>query len=695
VGAIYRRVKWRAEDLPAARERLNYRDVCSGFASARKANWLVTKGEMGRMIADHPWEKTSLGGLETWPVPLRMAVNLMLESGPPMAITWGKEFRLLYNDAYARVIQDKHPMALGRTGEEIFPEAWLAVQPLFETAMRGEAVLIDDFEVALTRGGTTKPAYFSFSYNPIRGESGEVDGVLAIVVETTAAVVREQERAETFDTVLSAITDFAYTFDRDGRFVYVNKALLDLWGLKLRDAVGKNFFDLKYPDDLAERLQRQIQQVIVEKRTVRDETRYVSPTGVDAYYEYIFSPVFAPDGSVRIVAGSTRDITRRKKLEMDALAASKAKDDFLATLSHELRTPLNPVLLLASEAARNVNLSDELRADFQMIAEHVTHEARLIDDLLDISRIIHDKLPLNLQPQDVHALLARVLKSIESEVKEKELILFHHFEATSARVLGDKVRLHQIFGNLLGNAVKFTPCGGRIGVSTRVRPDKGGTLVVEITDSGVGLTAAELSKVFTPFVQGEHTADGTSQFGGLGLGLAISRKLAELHFGSITGQSGGRGAGATFAVELPLDVSTGPDEAPVLIAPPAASRRSDIAQPRILLVEDHASSRRALARLLKARKIEVVQSSSASEALKKAKEQRFDLVISDIGLPDLSGYALMTQLKASYGFRGIALTGYGSQEDISRSKAAGFMAHLTKPVEAEALDAALEQFLVE
>lgn len=651
------------------------------------STWLVPKGDVGRAIAAYPWEKTELGALGTWSLPLRMAVNLMLDAGAPMALIWGPKFRFLYNERYAEIIQDKHPKALGGLSSEIFPELWNVLHPLFSRAMSGEAVLVEDQELPLTRNGATKLAYFSFSYNPVRGGGGAVEGFLAVVIETTSRVVREQERAQMFDTILSAITDFTYTFDREGRFVYVNKALLDLWGLKLQDAVGKNFFDLKYPEELAAHLQRQIQQVISEKATIRDETPYVSPTGAEGYYEYIFSPVFGPDGSVVIVAGSTRDITDRKKLEIEALASSQAKDDFIATLSHELRTPLNPVLLVATDAAENMELSPEVRADFKSIADNVALEARLIDDLLDISRITHNKLLLELRAHDIHVILDKVITSVGPELKAKELMFTRRFEASPSIVTGDEVRLHQIFWNLLRNAAKFTPRGGKVAVSTRVPPGKPNVLAVEVTDTGIGLTATELAKVFTPFAQGDHTADGASRFGGLGLGLAISRKVVELHSGSIFARSPGRNHGATFTVELPLEASPvtprKPEERPA---------RARTASPRVLLVEDHDSSREALARLLAARNISVEQASSAEEALEKAKGGRIDLVISDIGLPDINGYELMAALKDAYGCSGIALSGYGARRDIERSKEAGFMLHLTKPVQASALDDALRRF---
>ncbi len=648
---------------------------------------LVVAGEMRRSILARNWSDTPFGPRETWPSHLRWMVDMILDAGVPMALAWGEQHHFLYNDRYADIIQDKHPAALGAPAEKIFPEIWADLAPLFARVMDGEAVVSEDLQLNVTRHGVTKPGFFSFSYNPLRNSAGQVEGFLAVVTETTGQVSRQQERAKVFDTVLSAITDFAYTFDHEGRFLYVNKALLDLWGLKLEQAVGKNFFDLKYPDDLAARLQRQIHQVFVEKSTVRDETRYISPTGVEGFYEYIFSPVFGPDGSVVVVAGSTRDITRRKQLEMEAVAAVRVKDAFLAMLSHELRTPLNPALLLATEAANDTSLPAKVRADFQSITDSIGEGARLIDDLLDISRITHDKLSLQIQPHALQPILLRALESLEPDLREKHLQVTRHIGAEPLVVNGDEGRLRQIFANLLRNAVKFTPEGGTITVSTRLN-NLGDRFVVDIRDSGIGLTGEELKKIFEPFAQGEHSAGGSTSFGGLGLGLAIARKLAESHSGTLAASSPGRNQGATFSVELPRATAPAP-AAPVQRKSPS---RPPMALRRVLLIEDHDSSRETLARLLVARGLEVVQADSAQEAFEKARNQQFDLVISDIGLPDQSGYEVMKALRAQYGFRGIALSGYGTEQDIARSKDAGFSAHLTKPVSADVLDETLAQF---
>lgn len=236
----------------------------------------------------------------------------------------------------------------------------------------------------------------------------------------------------------------------------------------------------------------------------------------------------------------------------EALAALRAKDDFLATVSHELRTPLNPVLLLASEGAANASLPAEARADFAMIEQNVALEKRLIDDLLDLSSIAHHKLKLQFAPQNVHNILQRAIGVVQQELRDKNLALTVAFNAPTSTVHGDGVRLQQIFWNLLRNAVKFTPESGRIYVTTRRSETDAGKLVIEVRDSGLGLTPFEQRTIFKPFIQGDHAAESPSRYGGLGIGLAISRELTALHHGKLSVASSGRNQGATFTVELPL-----------------------------------------------------------------------------------------------------------------------------------------------
>jgi signal transduction histidine kinase len=230
----------------------------------------------------------------------------------------------------------------------------------------------------------------------------------------------------------------------------------------------------------------------------------------------------------------------------EALAASRAKDDFLAALSHELRTPLNPVLLLASEAVKNPHLPPEVRMDFDTIAKNVALEARLIDDLLDLTRMTRGHLVLHPYPVDIHAALQDAVATVQAELKQKQLQLSLSLEAELHTVRGDATRLLQVFWNILKNAVKFTPEGGKISVTTRACAASG-ILEVEIADTGIGMSPEEIDRIFNAFSQGDHAINGdVHRFGGVGLGLAISRVLVELHQGQINASSAGRGHGADW-----------------------------------------------------------------------------------------------------------------------------------------------------
>ena len=392
----------------------------------------------------------------------------------------------------------------------------------------------------------------------LRQANNELEARVQERIAAHAELTQQKEiQTRLYDATLSSITDLAYTFDLEGNWIYANKPLLEIWGKTLPEIVGKSSWELGYPPELAERLRDQVKQVIRTRKPFRGETFFTSAAGVEDYHEYIFSPVFAADGTVSAVCGTTRLTTERKRAEREieiardkALAASRAKDDFLAALSHELRTPLNPVLLLASDAAENPDLPAEIRAQFATIRNNVELEARLIDDLLDITRITHGKLRLNKQSVEVSAVLREAIATVRGEIDEKQITLHLQLAAHPAAMQGDSVRLQQIFWNVLKNAVKFTPAGGSVTVKTQVEQDK---ISVHIIDTGIGMTPQEIAHIFTAFSQGEHaTTQGIHRFGGMGLGLAISKMLAEMHDGVIYATSRGRDQGATFSIELPL-----------------------------------------------------------------------------------------------------------------------------------------------
>lgn len=376
------------------------------------------------------------------------------------------------------------------------------------------------------------------------------------------------------------------------------------------------------------------------------------------------------------------------KLAKDAgERASRAKDDFLAALSHELRTPLTPALMTVTALREDVRLPPGVREILEMVERNIALEARLIDDLLDLTKISHGKLQLRWEPCDAHHLIGFAMEIVREDARAKGVSIECSLEAKHSGLTADPTRLQQVFWNLLRNAVKFTPKDGRISITTREErtAESGTRLRIEVTDTGIGIAAARIEEIFLPFDQGGLMGD--HRFGGVGLGLAIARSVLDLHGGRIKAQSEGPNCGSTFIVELPG--ATEPPPAPVSrpapvdpgeFVPMLLRPSSDSWSLRLLVVEDHPNTLQTLARLLKLDGHQVVTASTVALALAEAAAGTFDLVISDIGLPDGTGIELMEKLSAQYGLRGIALSGYGMEEDLARSRAAGFVAHLIKPV---------------
>jgi HAMP domain-containing protein/signal transduction histidine kinase/CheY-like chemotaxis protein len=356
-----------------------------------------------------------------------------------------------------------------------------------------------------------------------------------------------------------------------------------------------------------------------------------------------------------------------------------AKDQFLAMLSHELRTPLTPVLASALALESEEGLPESVHESLHMIRRNVELEARLIDDLLDLTRVSKGKVQLNFEVVDAHTLLRNAIEICQAEIEQKHLALRLDLAAKKVHLRGDSARLQQIFWNLIKNAVKFTPKGGQISISTT--NDRENHLRVEVADTGMGIEPESLPKIFDAFEQG-----GLMQLGGLGLGLAISKTLVEAHSGTITAESEGRNKGAkftlTFAITKIVDAQTAP-----AISPRIAQRQAM----RILLVEDHEDTNRSLTNLLRRRGYHVQSAINLQSALDLSAKAEFDVLISDLGLPDGSGIDLMKKLRSEGPVLGIALTGFGMEEDIRKSHEAGFKHHLVKPIDLNMLDSFLQE----
>ncbi len=373
------------------------------------------------------------------------------------------------------------------------------------------------------------------------------------------------------------------------------------------------------------------------------------------------------------------DMVRELKLAKDtAEKANMAKDQFLATLSHELRTPLTPVLSTVSSMLAEKELQADLRRTFEMIRRNVELEARLIDDLLDLTKISRGQLPLQMQTVDLHECVTGAIDICKPELEKKRISLQTELQAAQTIVTADYARLHQVLWNLVRNAAKFTPVGGDIVVRTaNLAPT---TITVEVQDTGIGIDGESLAKIFNSFEQG--TNRDTARYGGLGLGLTISKALVDAHGGVLRAASEGRNRGATFTVELILAAK---QILPATSGTVSPSASVPVQGAKILLVEDHEDSAAALRRALERRGFRVKMAHSVEAGVETFSKEQFDLLICDIGLPDGTGVDLITRLLKKSPVRGIALSGFGMDHDVMRSEEAGFLAHLTKPVDFQRL----------
>ncbi len=472
----------------------------------------------------------------------------------------------------------------------------------------------------------------------------------------------------------------------------LSKRCKALWGLPLDAPVSyETYLKGVHPDD-RHIVHETVRAVMLPTSTGRYDIEYRTigiNDGVERWVAEKGRAVYDEAGTPTRFIGTILDITQQKNAEMilqrakqEAEEANRAKDQFLAMLSHELRTPLTPVLMTIASLRRQPDISDELRRDLEVLQRNVELEALLIDDLLDLTRIAHGKLELHNDAVDVHTALDHALAITAQEVQEKNLTVTRRLNAVEHHCWADAARLQQVFWNVVKNAVKFTPQGGRLKLSTR--NDSTHHIIVEVSDNGVGIDAAFLPRIFDAFEQGGRNV--TQQYGGLGLGLAISKRVIDMHGGTITAESKGRGHGSTVTVRL-QSMETSLLEGPVVLPQESPAPASV----HILLVEDHEDTARVLRRILEHNGFSVAHANTLERAREFAGAQKFDVIISDLGLPDGNGLDLMRELHSSRGLVGIALSGFGSDEDRAASLTAGFSEHLTKPVDWPQLRAALDK----
>ena len=584
-------------------------------------------------------------------------------------------------------------------------------------ALRGEQ--FSGYEVHLRRIDTGRTFIGNFNGAPVRNPAGRV--VLAIVTfrDVTRQYQAERERAQLlareqaaraqaelseqrYRDLADAMPQIVWTARPDGYLDYFNRRWFEYTGFEKGQTYAPDGWkSVAHAEDMASALARWYDAVRAGDEYVT-ECRFRRHDGAHRWHLIRALPLRSDAGRIVKWFGTCTDIDDQKRTEEQlkhakdaAEAADRAKDQFLAVLSHELRTPLSPVLSGVQALQTEPGLSAEAVSTLEMIRRNVELESRLIDDLLDLTKIARGKLQLDLEVADLHQIVNSVVEMCAVDCRAKELRLIVNLGADRRHVRGDPARLHQVLWNLIKNAIKFTPAGGSITVATRADDD--GWLRLDVTDSGIGIEPDMIPRIFFAFEQADATI--AQRFGGLGLGLAISKSLIDMHGGKLRAASGGIGHGCTFTVELlTTDAVQRHTPAPPTARPASAGRalhpsRAEEVPLRILMVDDHEDTSRALKRLLVRMGYEVKLAHSVQNALDVAGAHPFDLIISDIGLPDGSGLDLMRQLSARRPVRGIALSGFGMEDDVRKSFEAGFREHLIKPVNVQKLQTVIQRVM--
>ena len=624
-------------------------------------------------------------------------IGTILDSLPEAFVLLDRDWRFLYmNRACERMYDMKRESSLGTTLWEGFPQLTGSMPEQEYRRAMGQRVPVQFETLSPSLGFWVESGAF-----PVAG------GISIYVQDIDARkkvelALRESEAR--YRRLVETAHEGIWTIDAESKTSYVNRAMAEMLGYTTGEMLGRPMFD--FMDDTAcgeaEQNVAKRQQGVSE----RHEFRFRRKDGTDFFANLSTNPILGDKGEYQGALAMVSDITDRRRAEMErsellsreqkaraeAETANRRKDQFLAVLSHELRTPLTPVLARLELMKREPNLSNAFKSGLQMIRRNVELEARLIDDLLDLTRLARGQLKLRIETIDAHDKILAALEIYQGEITARSQTIILQLDAVNHHVNADAVRLQQIFWNMLGNAVKYTPEGGRIEIHTSVESVNGSPSILQVRfrDDGIGMEADMMHRLFDPFEQGEQTL--TRRFGGLGIGLSISRTLVEMQGGTISAASDGKGRGSTFTVSLPavpappvplLQPDPGKVEEPL---PGATSPQTAVR--RILLVDDNQDTLRVIARLLRLNGHQVVTAESVSSAITAAAEP-FDLLITDIGLPDGTGWELMRELRRRGPVRAIALSGFSMDDDIRRSREVGFIEHLCKPIMPDDLEQAI------
>jgi PAS domain S-box-containing protein len=513
----------------------------------------------------------------------------------------------------------------------------------------------------------------------------DVSAQKRLQAERESLVTESERQRRIYETALDSTPDFVYVFDVDHRAIYANAALMKTWGVD--DVRGKRWMDLGYEQWHADLHDMEIDRVIATRAPIRGEIPFTGTNG-RRVYDYIFAPVLGADGEVVAVAGTTRDITERQASEKAVreqsarlAEADRAKDEFLATLAHELRNPLAPLrnaIELLRRSGGGEGPSDRVHA---IMARQVGHLIRLVDDLLEVSRISRGVFSLRKERVELAMVVRNAVETSDPLIQAAGHSLVVDLPPTPLLLEGDHVRLTQVLANLLNNAATYTEKTGLIVVRAVAQH---GQAVISVRDDGIGIEADALPRLFRMFNRGDR--DSARNQGGLGIGLALSLRLVQMHGGTLEANSDGQGTGSEFTVRLPLAAGAeeGRQEVPV--------REAGLAGLRVLVIDDNRDAADSLSLVLNALEAEVRVAYGGQQGIDTFGSWRPSVVLLDIGMPGMNGYDVAQALRQ--GFPGhtatlVALTGWGQPEDRERARLAGFDHHMVKPAEIDVLQSLL------
>jgi PAS domain S-box-containing protein len=539
--------------------------------------------------------------------------------------------------------------------------------------------------------GVLNIAIFGWAYRRITEIFQQRDVALR---ESSRRGFELQQQKDLLNVTLTSIGDCVMVSDKEGQITFMNPVAEQVTGWKFEEAQNRPTTEVFriLNEHTRQPVESPVEKVMKHGVIVglANHTLLIRKDGSEVPIDDSGAPIRDVNGDVRGVVLVFRDFSEHKRAERELLeakeaaeTASKVKDQFLAMLSHELRTPLTPVLATINLWEASEEVPPSLHPDLQMLRRSIELEARIIDDLLDLTRIARGMLSFSPENTDVHALIEFLVDLSQSEVQNKQLNLSLQLKAAQHHVHTDASRLQQVLWNIIRNAVKFTDARGEIVVTTSNGAN--GNIDTSVTDNGIGMTAETISKLFVPFEQADPTRN--RHYGGLGLGMAISNALVELLEGELHAKSEGLGRGSTFTLSFPTTREKAPSSETNRV--PVTSR----SKVRLLLIEDHSDTARALVRLLENRGYTIESVPNVALGLEATARGDFDLLLCDLGLPDGTGIDFIEKVRETDKTPAIALTGFGMQQDVERAQNAGFNAHLTKPVNLQKLEATIWRLL--